>query len=659
MNKPAVQFWVAGAAVAIFASACIAAESGEIKRLLELSDYGETRSPGAPRLSPDGKQVAFSLDDRIFVVRASGGEPVPITTSSDSAWDPRWSDNGQFLYFLSDRGEASQVWKLPVAGFGEASQLTHLEHGVSSINLSPDASRVLLTFSDDDLQTHEKDGDAPPEPFVITRRQFKRDAGHGYITAGQTSHIYIYDIDSDSLTQITAGPYDESSAAWSPDGRSIVFTSNREKEPDAGYRRDIWVVSAEDSGGDPELLRLTDNTDSKRSPAWSPDGKQIAYIRTDDGPYGMSQIAMVSASGGEPRILTLSLDRSVGSFEFSADGDWIYFNFANAGSRHLSRVRVSDAKFENLIEGDRVVSSFDVGAGNTLAVRMINRNDTSDIYHLNGKRLNRLTDLNHDYFETVRVGNRIKVSFESTDGTSIEAFITTPPGYDSSIRYPTILRLHGGPVAQFSWGYGFTAQYFAARGYVVVEPNPRGSTGHGQDFINAIYRTWGVTDYDDVMASISYAIDHGYADADRLAVTGYSYGGYMTNVVITQTNLFKAAASGAGESLIEANFGHDIYQKWYMWELGVPWENREKYDVVSPFLRAGNIETPTLFLGGRLDWNVPILNSELLYQAMVIREIDTQLVVYPGVHHGGWPEEYDKDYLRRIVAWFDQYLEAD
>ena len=373
----------------------------------------------------------------------------------------------------------------------------------------------------------------------------------------------------------------------------------------------------------------------------------------------MSQIAMVSASGGEPRILTLSLDRSVGSFEFSADGDWIYFNFANAGSRHLSRVRVSDAKFENLIEGDRVVSSFDVGAGNTLAVRMINRNDTSDIYHLNGKRLNRLTDLNHDYFETVRVGNRIKVSFESTDGTSIEAFITTPPGYDSSIRYPTILRLHGGPVAQFSWGYGFTAQYFAARGYVVVEPNPRGSTGHGQDFINAIYRTWGVTDYDDVMASISYAIDHGYADADRLAVTGYSYGGYMTNVVITQTNLFKAAASGAGESLIEANFGHDIYQKWYMWELGVPWENREKYDVVSPFLRAGNIETPTLFLGGRLDWNVPILNSELLYQAMVIREIDTQLVVYPGVHHGGWPEEYDKDYLRRIVAWFDQYLEAD
>ena len=590
---------------------------------------------------------------------AAGDEPKPVTTSSDSAWDPQWSEDGRFLYFLSDRGETYQIWKLPVDGFGEASQVTNLEQGVSSINLSPDENRILLTFSDNDLLPQEKDEDGLPEPIVVTRRHFKRDAGQGYITAGQTSHIYVYDIESESLVQITAGPYDESNAAWSPDGGSIVFTSNREKEPNVGYRSDIWLVSIEADRIQPELLRLTDSEDRKRSPAWSPDGRQIAYLRADAGPYGPSQIAIVSVSGGKPRILTERLDRRVASFKFSADGEWIYFNFDNAGGRHLSRVRVSDAKIESLIEGDRVVSSFDVGAGSMLAVRLNDGNDTSDIYGLNKKRLSRLTELNREFFARILVGERIKVSFESKDGTIIEAFVTTPPGYDSSVRYPTILNIHGGPVSQFSWGYGFTTQYFAARGYVVVEPNPRGSTGQGQEFTRAIYRTWGITDYDDVIASITYAIDQGYADSDRLTITGYSYGGYMTNVVITRTNLFKAAASGAGHSLIEANFGHDIYQKWYMWELGVPWDNRDKYDLLSPFLRAGNIETPTLFLGGRLDWNVPILNAELLYQSLVVRGIESELVVYPGMHHGGWPDEYEKDYIRRIIAWFDQYLESD
>ena len=285
--------------------------------------------------------------------------------------------------------------------------------------------------------------------------------------------------------------------------------------------------------------------------------------------------------------------------------------------------------------------------------------DTSaatDVHLLEGKRLTRLTDLNREYFDEILVGQKQKVSFSSTDGTTVEAFITTPPDYDSTRRYPTILNIHGGPVGQFAWGYNFSVQYWAANGYVVVEPNPRGSTGFGEEYIRAIYLTWGITDYDDVIASVDFAIEHGFADPDRLAVTGYSYGGYMTNVVITGTDRFDAAASGAGHSLIEANFGHDIYQRWYMWELGVPWENREKYDRLSPFLRVGNVRTPTLFLGGRIDWNVPVLNAELMYQALQVRGIDSQLVVYPDSHHGGWREEYEKDYLQRVLAWFNQYL---
>jgi dipeptidyl aminopeptidase/acylaminoacyl peptidase len=234
--------------------------------------------------------------------------------------------------------------------------------------------------------------------------------------------------------------------------------------------------------------------------------------------------------------------------------------------------------------------------------------------------------------------------------------VTRPPGFIAGRRYPTILHIHGGPVGQFSWGFEFKPQYFASKGYVVIEPNPRGSTGRGQAFVRAIYQSWGITDYDDLIAAVDHAVAAGYADPERLAVTGYSYGGYMTNMVITRTNRFKAAASGAGHSYIAANYGHDIYQKWYNWELGPPWENREKYDRLSPLLQAGKVTTPTLFLGGREDWNVPLLNSELFYQSLRTRGVETQLVIYPGMHHGGWDPEFERDYLERVVAWFDKYL---
>ena len=248
------------------------------------------------------------------------------------------------------------------------------------------------------------------------------------------------------------------------------------------------------------------------------------------------------------------------------------------------------------------------------------------------------------------------MSFRSPDGTQVQAFVTKPPGFEAGRRYPTILHIHGGPVGQHAWGYSAWTQYLAANGYVVVEPNPRGSTGRGQDFVRGIYQTWGITDYDDLIAAVDHVIAQGYADPERLAVTGYSYGGYMTNTVITRTGRFKAAATGAGHSFIYANYGHDIYQKWYNWELGVPWENREKYDRLSPLLQVGSVTTPTIFLGGRDDWNVPLLNAELIYQSLRKRGIDTELVVYPGAHHGDWSAEFDRDYLQRVQQWFDKYL---
>ncbi len=641
--------------VALLTSTCatVLADNSE-KSLVDAADSEKLRYVGMPQLSPDGRQVAFDEDGTIFISSLDSPAPRPVTGESSSASNPRWSMDGKHLYFLSDRSEQNQLWRLSIERFGEAEQMSDAEYGLGSATLSPDETRVLLELTDDDLLHDENaEDDAPPPPFVLSRQQFKRDAGAGYLTAGQSSHLHIYDLAADERTQITSGIHDESDASWSPDSNSIVFVSNRETNFDATYRTDIFTVAATK---DAEIKRLTNDDASKHSPAWSPDGKHIAYISGGDGVYSVQQLALVPADGGDSRILTAELDRWVSAFEFSADGRYIYFSFDTAGAVHLARLRLRDGHIEKLVEGEVTVNAFDVGPDDTVAINMNGPVDAGEIRLLRRGRLIDLTDLNRAYFDEFLVADKRKVSFESKDGTVVEAFITFPPGYLPGKRYPAILNVHGGPVGQFSWGYSFRAQYLAANGYVVIEPNPRGSTGFGEEYVRAIYRTWGITDYDDVIAAVDYAIAEGIADPARLAVTGYSYGGYMTNVVITNTDRFKAAASGAGHSLIEANFGHDIYQQWYTWELGVPWENREKYDVLSPFLRAGKVTTPTIFLGGRVDWNVPILNAELMYQALSVRGIDTELVVYPDTHHGGWATEYEQDYLQRILAWFDRYL---
>jgi dipeptidyl aminopeptidase/acylaminoacyl peptidase len=624
-------------------------------RVVTIDDFGALKPVGEPALSEDGRRVAYALEGRIYVVPARGGEPRQVTTGASSASAPHWSGDGKSLYFLSDRTGTSQLWKLPLDSFGEAAQVTHLDRGVDTLLLSPDETRLLLSFDDEPAGDEDNGGadEGIRKPWVITRLHFKEDAGDGYLTEWPSAHLYVYDLEAAELTQVTSGRYTESEAQWSPDGSRIVFVSNREEDPDAGYETDLWTVAA---AGDASLRRLTSDRRVKSSPKWSPDGRIIAFLLAEDGVYGISRLALVPADGGGVRVLTEEFDRWVQSFEFSGDGRFIYFRFDNHGGQHLARIRLRDGAIERLIEGERNVTAFDIDADGNAVAAIQNMNDAAELYYFGSRsRLDRLTHVNDGYFAARTLGSKEKVSYAVDDGTVVEAFVTKPPQFDSNERYPTILKIHGGPVGQFTYGYDFGSQFLAANGYVVVEPNPRGSTGRGQDFVRAIYRTWGITDYPDVIGAVDHVVGLGYADPDRLYVTGYSYGGYMTNVVITETDRFRAAASGAGHSMIAANYGHDIYQKWYNWELGLPSENREMYDRLSPLLRAGRVVTPTIFLGGREDWNVPVLNAELFYQALRYRGVDTQLVVYPEAHHGGWEPEHSKDYLERIVGWFDRY----
>ena len=637
------------------------AAAGAAPRAITLDDFDRIKSPDDLRLARDGRQIAYVVDDQIHVVPMGGGASRAVTPAGSKASAPYWSHDGRTLYFLSDRSQGSQLWKLSVESPGEASQVTALGRGFDALNFSHDETQLLLTST---VAAATATADTPPgkaeaaEPWVITRLQFKEDAGDGYLTGDRAEHLFVYELATAQLRQVTSGPYTESQPAWSPDGQTIVFVSNREDEPDASYKTDLWLVAAHNTDQGQDLVRLTNDDRVKSAPAWSPDGRVIAFLSAEDGVYGLPQLAVIPATGGPARILTADLDRWISSFRFSSDGKWIYLAYEHLGGTNLARVRLRDGLLEPLLQGEQQVSSFDVSRSGALAAVLAHMNDAPELYSVAKARAHRLTGINDAYLQTVVRGSKEKVEFKSPDGTAVEAFVTKPPGYVAGRRYPTLLHIHGGPVGQFAYGLDFEAQYFAANGYVVVQPNPRGSTGRGQAFVRGIYQTWGITDYDDVIAAVDHVIREGVADPDRLGVHGYSYGGYMTNVIITRTPRFKAAASGAGHSYIVGNYGHDIYQQWYNWELGPPWENREKYDRLSPLLRAGQVQTPTLFLGGRDDWNVPILSAELFYQSLRQRGIDTQLVVYPGMHHSDWTDEFQKDFLQRHLQWFDKYLGA-
>ena len=644
------------------------------KRPVQTEDMFDMRSVGAPVVSPDGVWIAYtvsrtSLEDersytRIYMSPAEGGEAIGLTVEGKSAGSPGWSPDGRYFTFTTSRDEGeNQVWALDRRG-GEGFPLTDVEQGMSGYRWSPDGTRLLLTIRDAEEKDEDKKENAPREPWVIDRLQFKRD-NMGYLTGNRRTHLYVFELGSRELRQLTTGDWDESLGVWSPDGTRIAFASNRTDEPDGNENSDIWIVPSDLEEPTASPRRVTTNEGSDRSPAWSADGRSLAYttgIRPDLIWYATTHLAVISIDGGEPYLLTTDLDRNVSQPRFSDDGDWIWFRLEDSGENHVARIRPNGEDLERPISGPLSAGAFD-WAGGTFAVSVSYLDYPGEIYRMTGAErgsgdLSRVTGHNDDFLSKVLVAETRNIQFHSADGTEVEGFVTFPPDFVEGQRYPTLLRIHGGPVSQFNHGFQFESQLFAANGYVVVRTNPRGSSGYGQDFSAALWADWGNPDFQDVMAGVDYAIEQGWSDPDRLGVGGWSYGGILTNYVITQTNRFQGAITGASEVLYIANYGHDHYQRQWEAELGLPWEgdNRENWERISPFNRVEHIETPTLIMGGEQDWNVPILNSEQLYQALRRRGIETQLVVYPDQGHGIRVPTYQVDRYERYLDWYNDHV---
>jgi dipeptidyl aminopeptidase/acylaminoacyl peptidase len=644
---------------------------------MQIEDPFALRSVRGAEISPDGEWVAYSVsttnlerDDsktQIWMVSTRGGDPIPLTMSGESASDPKWSPDGHYLSFTASRGEGarSQVWLLDRRG-GEARQLTDVKQGVGGYEWSPDGSRLLLTIQDpDSTDASEEGGEGSRvrEPWVIDRLQTKRD-GRGYLTDTRRTHLYVFDVESKELTQITSGRWDEESPAWSPDGSRVAFVSNRTEDPDANSNSDIWVVSADNTDKGGTLVRITDFPGSDGSPAWSPDGNSIAYTTGINDPryeaFETSHLAVRASDGtGERRVLTETLDRNVGSPRFTEDGRGILVSVSEEGDGHVARIDVETGAVARLIDGEIQASGFSPGPGGLLATVISDPRVPGEVYVQRGEERTRLTHVNDSILGTLELAEVRNVHFNSSDGTEIEGWVFFPPGFQEGRRYPTLLRIHGGPNGMYGVGFNTEAQILAAHGYLVLITNPRGSSGYGREFGFALWQKWGIPDFQDVMAGVDHVIQQGWADPDRLGVGGWSYGGILTNYVITKTDRFKGAISGASMGLLVSNFGHDHYQLGNEREWGNPWENRELWEELSPWNDIARVTTPTLFMGGESDWNVPILNSEQLYQALKRRGIDTRLVVYPGQPHGLRIPSYNVHRYKEYLAWYDKYVKGE
>ncbi|HVT58105.1 MAG TPA: S9 family peptidase [Thermoanaerobaculia bacterium] len=689
--------------------------AAEPPRLLAVDDLFALKQVGDPRISPDGRWVAYTVrsldakrddsDTDIYMVPMAGGEAVQLTASDKPETTPRWSPDGRYLAFLSKReGKNVQVWLLNRLG-GDARRLTDYKADVSEIAWSPDAKRLALVVADvdpDEVEPADKTaGPSTPKPIVIRRLQFKRD-GEGYLRELRT-HIHVFDLASKSSIEVTSGPYDDTEPAWSPDGRWLAFTSNRTPDPDANENTDVFVVQAA-AGAVPRAITTSPAADS--SPSWSPDGKQIIYVEGGDPRdlwYGTSHLAIAPAMPAMPaapaapaasaspaaaaapaapdagrRLLTADLDRNVSSPRFAADGQWVYFLIEEGGNNHLARVSAAGGPVERVVDGERHVEAFDLDVSASAGAArgaspaaggeaVVLESDPGRPFEVSAVLprgaqgpggLRRLTAVNDELLRRIKLAPVERYRARSADGAMIDAFLTRPPGAAPGSRLPAILRIHGGPASQFSTEFHFEWQLLAAHGYAVIAANPRGSTGYGRDFSRAIWADWGNKDYEDVMAAVDQAVVMGAVDPDRLGVGGWSYGGILTNYVITKTGRFKAAIPGASEVNYLADYGTDHYQYAWETELGLPWRNVERWLRLSPWFQVEKITTPTLILCGTDDANVPALNSEQLYQALRRLGRDTELVLYPSQHHSLVKPSYVKDRYERYLAWYDKYLKA-
>jgi dipeptidyl aminopeptidase/acylaminoacyl peptidase len=627
-----------------------------------------------PQISPDGTRVAYLVTgaDRekdvrtstIWVAPADGRQPARRFTFGDREHMPRWSPDGRYLAFLAAREGRSQVYLAPLDG-GEARALTEEKHGVNEFAWSPDARRIAYVARTGAWKDPKERKPAErAAPRVIRNLRYRFD-GIGYLD-DRRMHVFVADVETGAATQITDGDWYDQQPAWSPAGRTVAFVSDRERERhDRDGRADVWAVAA--TGG--RARKLTRSRGVAMFPSFSPDGRTVSFIGHENGDNSYAKNAhllVVPAAGGATRSLSARVDNSPlvfppgQSYRWAPDGKSVLFLVMERGVQALYRTRVSDGACTRVLDGERQIQQFSIARdGTSIVFTAAWPSNPAELYATTlGARAHErnLSHANDGFIARSEPGRTRRLSHRAADGTEIESFVLYPPAYEAGKRYPTVLFIHGGPHGMHpSAGFQVRPHALASAGYVVLMPNPRGSSGYGERFTEGCVNDWGGGDYEDLMGAVDALVRKGIADPERLFVTGYSYGGFMTTWVVGHTDRFRAAIIGAPVSDHVSMAGTTDIPRFSFAEVGSAWDDVQAVWERSPVAHLPNCTTPVLIEHHEGDLRCPIGQAEEIFQALKLRRKEVEFLRYPGGFHSYefFPPSQDEDYLRRQQAWFD------
>lgn len=616
---------------------------------------------GTPELSPDGSMIAYTLREtnmegdessfttHIWVANADGSMNRQFTRGEQSATNPQFSPDGRYLSFISTRENGRQIFKMYLDG-GEAKKITSAGNGVGSYQWSPDGTRIAYTMTDPQTE-EEKTRERERRDVTVVDRDFK------------FARIFVQHLEADSAKAIYGDDLHTTSFSWSPDGETIVFAHQPSPRINDRYEMNISTVPA-DSGAVTSLV-YREGTDG--SPHFTPDGNYVVF--TSHGGrlegIGIDDLFVVPASGGEPRALAHTYDRNVSITGFDTAGNLLITERRNTVSA-LYRVPLDGGEPELITPENGIYNMFAVNrSGSRVAFTFEDSDTPREVYY---------ADL--DGFEPVKISSAFdEISFpefgrtdvltwNSPDGMEIEGLLTYPVGYEPGDRVPLILMVHGGPAGVYSQtftGQGgiYAIQYFAEQGYALLRPNPRGSTGYGKEFRYANFQDWGYGDYEDLMSGVDAVIEMGVADPDRLAEMGWSYGGYMTSWIVTQTDRFKAVSMGAGLSNLVSMVGTTDIPGYLTAHMGGPYwgGNMETYQRHSAVYFMDDVVTPTQIIHGDGDLRVPLGQGQEFYWALQEKGVDSEMILLPRTGHGPTEPKLIAEVSNRILEWFDKYIE--
>jgi dipeptidyl aminopeptidase/acylaminoacyl peptidase len=640
------------------------------KRPIVPEDLLSLREVSDVRLSPSAAEIAFVLttidkpNDReisnLWIVPSTGGPAKQITDGVSSDSSPRWSPDEKYIAFASNRGGHSGLWTVDIKT-GESQSIAPWPHRDFYISKpsemmawSPDSKEIAFAAAEPEGSPQMID------PRVITRAQYK---SRQAFSDDLRTQIFSVSIVDHKVRQLTQGNYDAHSLSWSSRGE-IAFLANRDPDPDANFHYDIYVVNPQ-TGAERQLSTAAGVA---FSPVWSPDGNSIAYLATTRKVTTIDSIAedthvwLMGRDGGAGKSISDKLDRRASSPIWSSDSQHVYFLAANFGESNIYEASLNGASPRAVVQGAASVRSFSVVGSNLAYTRTDDRTPIEVwLAGADGANPHAVSSFNTELVKKWELSTPQMFWFDSFDQTRVQGWLIPPLNASRNKQYPLILVVHGGPHGMYGYNFDLTYQAEASRGYGILYINPRGSAGYGQVFSDGCVKDWGGGDFKDLMSGLDYAIAHNpWIDSKNLAITGLSYGGYMTNWAITQTQRFKAAVASGSLSNLIAFYGTSLYQDLIHTEFnGMPWDG-DNYDLLwkhSPLAFVKNVKTPTLFIHGERDNDVPISEAEQMYTALRRRGIEAEFLRYPREGHGLREPIHRVDQIKRSLAWFDKYLQ--